>query len=193
MEDPTAITAAAIAAFTLTAALRELINQRRQIKAAKLEARTDDMTGCRNKRDWRERTEGLQAAGESFTFVLFDVANLKAANEALGHAAADEILREIASEIRHDEQPGHRIGGDEFVVALSNGDRSAAEALRDRIEKRVGYRELAPGVGMFIAGAVGEWTPGADLAAELTAADFALERRKAAKKAKLGRPLTPSR
>lgn len=188
MEPHTIIALAAAAALSL--ALRELLRLRAAVATAIRSALTDELTGIGNKRAWNERTQRLMAAGRPFSFVLFDVANLKAMNTALGHEHADAVLRELAREVRAGELVGDRIGGDEFALVIEGGDLEAAEAARDRIEVTVGEREVAAGVLVFMVGEVGSWTPGAELHERLTAADFELERRKAGRKSSLGLPLT---
>lgn len=150
------------------------------------EARTDDMTGLGNRRRWRETVEDLQGRGETFAVILFDVANLKAANTLLGHDGADDLLRDVAGCIRIETDHAARLGGDEFAVLLPRATREQGEVVRDRIEAKVGTRAIAPGAAVFIAGDVATWEPGADLAARMKDADFGLERRKASRKAELG-------
>lgn len=171
-------------------ALRELVRLRRLSDRLWREARTDALTGAGNKRSWRETVDGLQAAGHGFAFVLFDVANLKAMNAALGHELADEVLQEIGASFRASDLAADRIGGDEFALVLPGADVAAAELVRDRVERQVGDRLVAAGVVVFIAGAVGSWAPGRELQSELTAADFELEARKADRKLALGLPVT---
>lgn len=182
--------ACVLAAVVLAAALVVLVRRRRDGYRSWLEARVDDLTGLGNRRGWRERVERLQREERGFAFALFDVANLKAANAVLGHVIADEVLRSVARVVRANEGPGYRLGGDEFGVVIAGGTFKEAEALRDRIEERVGTVEVVPGVVVFIAGAVGRWAPGENLSDRLVAADHALEQRKSAKKARLGLPLT---
>jgi len=58
-----------------------------------------------------------------------DVDGLKAMNDSRGHAAGDQLLREIADSIRAHLRPydlSVRYGGDEFLCALP--DMTMAEA-----------------------------------------------------------------
>lgn len=167
---------------------RELQAAREEARQARAEARTDDMTGLGNKRLWREKVEEMQARGEGFAVLLFDLANLKAANTILGHAGADNLLREVASCIRGETDIAARLGGDEFGVLLPGATRAQADLVRERIEAKVGTRVIAPSAAVFIAGAAAMWEPGADLHERMKAADFRLERRKAARKIAMGMP-----
>lgn len=174
----------------LLAALLELRRSRRELEGARAEARTDALTGALNGRAWLERVGQLQAAGAPFAFALFDLGNLKAANEALGHEGANELLRDLARQCRAGEFVGYRTGGDEFAVVLAGGRLEDARRARDRVERGFGWRRIAAGVEAFAVGEVGTWAPGQDLARQLTAADRALELRKAARKAERGLPQT---
>lgn len=170
---------------------RELLETRKRADQAEREARTDDLTGLWNKRAWRESIERCIGLESTFSVVLFDLANLKAANSALGHEHADALLRDVAGCVRYGDSIGYRIGGDEFAILLPGVDEACACAVRDRVEAAVGIRVLAPGVTVFLAGDVLSWAPGSPtITALLTMADLALERRKAARKAALGLPLS---
>ena len=168
---------------------RELLETREALAKSNREARTDDLTGLWNKRAWRESIVACTGAGITFSVVLFDLANLKAANRALGHEQADWLLRDVCRHIRSGDQVGHRIGGDEFAVLLPNVDRDDALLVRDRIESAVGLRPLRAGLDVFLVGDVLTWTPhGPSITALLTRADFDLEQRKREKKRALGQP-----
>lgn len=178
------------AAATIEALRAELALERARAQRAHDEARTDDMTGLGNRRRWRETIEALQAAGAPFAVVLFDLANLKAANSVLGHAGADALLREVTGCIRAETDLAMRLGGDEFAVVLPGADVAGGAVVRDRIEQRAGERAIAPGATVFLAGDVTTWEPGADLHERMQAADFGLERRKADRKRALGQATT---
>lgn len=175
---------------TIDSLRAELAFERARAQQAHDEARTDDMTGLGNRRRWRETIEALQATGTGFAVVLFDLANLKAANAVLGHHGADDLLREVTGCIRAETDLAMRLGGDEFAVVLPHTDAAGARTVRDRIEQRAGERTIAPGAIVFLAGDVTTWEPGADLAERMKVADFGLERRKADRKIALGIPTT---
>lgn len=176
---------------TTIAELRaDLARERVRADRAYREARTDEKTGLGNVRRWREAVDALQAAAVPFAVVLFDLANLKAANAALGHERADVVLCQITDSIRADGDVACRLGGDEFAVLLPDTTADEARIVRDRIESRAGAHAIAPNVATFLVGDVATWEPGADLAERMTSADFALEARKAERKRALGMPAT---
>lgn len=159
----------------------------RELSQARAESRTDPMTGVWNRRRFDEAAEELTEAGQPFAIVLFDMANLKAANTELGHVGADKLLKAAAESIRAVSDRVARIGGDEFAVLLPNTTEPQARQIRTRIEKNFGIHEISDHSATFLAGDVAVWRQnGPRLNDLLRQADFALESRKAHQKAKLG-------
>ena len=130
--------------------------------------RTDALTGLLNRRGFFERAEEAfrqaDVRGLPVALMMVDVDRFKEANDALGHAFGDDLLRHIAQSI--DEAVAGssphtvvaRIGGDEFAVLLAGPDASAANAVAERICRRVrGGSELhdkaipAPSVSVGLA------------------------------------------
>lgn len=171
------------------------------------EARTDPLTGLGNKKkydealqDYRQRAD---ETGQPMSVIVMDAANLKAANDVLGHEGADNLIRkiadDIASAVRTQPRDGgkpdvvtSRQGGDEFSVILPDTDAAGARQVLQRIQESVGEQQIVPGLSMFIAGDVATYTPGADLTALIRQADRGAEAAKEARKQELGEPTTRS-
>jgi len=75
-----------------------------------------------------------------FTLLLLDLDGFKAINDGFGHAAGDEVLREVSQRITQQMRQGDllaRLGGDEFGIVMRDGSDDAAKALARRIVKAV--------------------------------------------------------
>lgn len=107
-------------------------------------ARTDALTGLRNRRHFMElaRREVLRArrTGEPLSLLLLDADHFKRINDTWGHDVGDLVLREVADGLRESVREvdvSARIGGEEFVALLPGADCCAAHAVAERIRERV--------------------------------------------------------
>jgi diguanylate cyclase (GGDEF)-like protein/putative nucleotidyltransferase with HDIG domain len=108
------------------------------------ESLTDPLTGLPNRRSMIARlateigrSEGLH--GELAVIVL-DVDGFKQINDSYGHAAGDQVLREIARALLGSLRTYDmcvRFAGDEFVVVLGDCPPDAAELKRQELQRRI--------------------------------------------------------
>lgn len=110
-------------------------------------AQTDELTGLANRRSLMDQLRHLSSSaqrhGRQFAVALIDIDLFKPINDSHGHRAGDEVLievgRRLAARGREEDVVG-RLGGDEFLVLLSEADHrggaAAAEALRDAVAQR---------------------------------------------------------
>jgi cyclic di-GMP phosphodiesterase len=110
-------------------------NQRR-IALTHDEARRDALTGLPNRRAFEEQLDELLADPERrpFGLVFLDLDGFKRINDAHGHSAGDDVLREVARVVAREtraEEEVYRLGGDELAV-LVPGERPAAELVAKR-------------------------------------------------------------
>ncbi len=84
--------------------------------------------------------------------LYIDLDGFKTINDNHGHAAGDEVLQRVANCLRQVTGPDElvaRIGGDEFVVMLNDGDALTARTVADEIiavisrEHRIGDGPVA--------------------------------------------------
>ncbi len=94
---------------------------------------TEPLTGLLNRRRVAEVLEEVlweaRAGGGAAAVVLLDLDGFKAVNDSFGHAAGDDVLREVTRRLRGRLRRGDhlaRLGGDEFLVVLPGLDAAAA-------------------------------------------------------------------
>lgn len=112
------------------------------------------------------------------TVIMVDLNGLKAANDDLGHAAGDSLLRrsgEVLNSIVDKPACAARIGGDEFAVILPGVERAEGEAMMKMIDELVGinnefYTDLPLSLSMGLATS----EPGERLEAVVKRADLAM-------------------
>lgn len=89
---------------------------------------------------------------------LLDVDDFTSINESLGHAAADDLLTEIARRLRDClslVETAGRFGGDEFAVLFVDADASAAEAAAARMLSAVAEPVLLDGKKVSVHASIG--------------------------------------
>lgn len=125
-------------AVALLASLRrDLIRAR---EAAATMARTDALTNVGNRRALDDAMHDLETSDALVGVVLVDVDDLKSLNDTCGHGRGDEALRATASAITsvvRDTDLVCRIGGDEFIVLLTERGSARARAIAASIEVAV--------------------------------------------------------
>lgn len=105
----------------------------------------DTLTGLPNRYLMMDRlTQAVARATRDqvpFALLFLDVDDFKAINDAHGHDAGDEILRELSTRLRTSiraSDTAARIGGDEFVAIVEGADFERAIEVADRIRMRIG-------------------------------------------------------
>ncbi|MEX2550791.1 MAG: diguanylate cyclase [Nitriliruptoraceae bacterium] len=122
--------------------------------------------------------------------VFLDLDEFKTVNDALGHAAGDELLVEAARRIRaclRSADTASRLGGDEFAILLDEvRGQAQAVAIAERVLARLGEPfRLGPDLAEVSSGAslgVAMLADGGTADAVLRAADLAMYAAKAAGK-----------
>ena len=108
------------------------------------------MTGLLNRRMFDEMAEAWFAQtlrlGVPFSLVLFDIDHFKRLNDAFGHQAGDNVLREIAACVQNvlsrQGDRVFRIGGEEFAVLASAANETQLRLVMELIRKTVEERRL---------------------------------------------------
>jgi diguanylate cyclase (GGDEF)-like protein len=108
-------------------------------------ARHDAMTGLLSRAGFDARFEeilvGVRRGAGKAALLAIDLDGFKAINDDHGHAAGDEVIREIGARLQDSirlTDAAVRRGGDEFGVLLAGvSDAAAADVLADRIWQRL--------------------------------------------------------
>jgi diguanylate cyclase (GGDEF)-like protein len=130
---------------------RELVSRLERLSAL------DELTGLANRRTWDESLQQAVArarrAGRPLAVLLCDINDFKQVNDAYGHLAGDQVLKQTAALIAGRVRGGDvvaRLGGDEFAVLCPDTDLASALALADDLAERapvpmaIGAATLAP-------------------------------------------------
>ena len=135
------------------------------------QAYTDSLTHVGNTNAYQEELRVLKPKIErgeaSFFAVVFDIDNLKLANDEFGHACGDRIIRGAAAAISaaFGTDRTFRIGGDEFIaIPLDLSEAEVEVKLRD-IERAVAAFNAAPDhpeVPLTVSMGAAAFRPGVD-------------------------------
>ncbi len=141
-------------------AMRERLESERD--SMRRSALRDPLTGLCNRRGLDERL-GYEIARHSrerrrFAVVAIDLDGFKRVNDRFGHAAGDDLLRDVAdalSEAVREQDTVARLGGDEFCVLAPETGRGGATHLARKIETAIarsatGLDQVSGSVGVAI-------------------------------------------
>ena len=130
---------AVLAMIGLLCAWAALEQERRQAELGRL-SRTDALTGALNRRGFDERFDAelasAQRSGTQLALVVLDLDGFKRVNDTYGHAAGDELLCWVVTQLDEVVRPADsigRLGGDEFAIVLPGTDCHGAEAIATRM------------------------------------------------------------
>jgi two-component system, cell cycle response regulator len=107
-------------------------------------ALTDELTGLYNRRyllaHLDELMERVRQDATNAAVLLFDIDHFKQVNDTHGHAAGDDVLRELAARTMNSVRSVDlvaRLGGEEFVVVMPETDLAIAAAVAERLRAAV--------------------------------------------------------
>jgi diguanylate cyclase (GGDEF)-like protein/PAS domain S-box-containing protein len=113
-------------------------------------ANHDELTQLPNRAAFDRALNGAIAATRDgprrHCLLYIDLDRFKPVNDTAGHAAGDELLRQVAQTIRsvcREHDIAARIGGDEFAVLLQDCGRTFGQSIADRIVRAIGSLEFS--------------------------------------------------
>lgn len=164
---------------------------RRAMRQVRKLALTDALTGLANRAAFLDALDraiaGLRRHGTPFGLLYLDLDGFKGVNDLHGHAAGDELLRQVAERMAAElraEDVAARLGGDEFA-ALLIGPQLDGAAVGERV--RLAVKRCMSAQCWPVTASVGVVTFGSappDVGEALSAADRLMYRAKFAGKDK---------
>ncbi|HEX9627115.1 MAG TPA: sensor domain-containing diguanylate cyclase [Acidiferrobacterales bacterium] len=152
---------------TLNAELERRVAERTEAleianRALKQLALHDALTGLPNRTLLHDRLHQVlresARSGQPLALVMLDLNGFKEVNDTLGHAAGDQLLREMAGRLqralRASDTVG-RLGGDEFAVLLPGADATVASRLVRRLSAAVARETVVGGRPVSLSASMG--------------------------------------
>jgi diguanylate cyclase (GGDEF)-like protein len=140
-------------------ALRRLTEERHR------QAVTDQLTGLLNRRALFHSLDSLlpgssrsDVTPKQLSFLFIDLNRFKEVNDSFGHAAGDELLRQLGSRLEGSLRSTDlfvRLGGDEFAVVLPDADADYAAMVAQRLAARLEEIFLIDGVRAHVGASIG--------------------------------------
>lgn len=111
------------------------------------QAYIDELTGLGNRRALFEKLDSAIKTQHGTLFYI-DLNNFKQVNDCYGHTAGDTVLQKCAAIILACEGSGFRIGGDEFVLLIS--EKVPHQLIEDKLQQSVQQLNTEYGIGFSI-------------------------------------------
>ena len=121
----------------------------------------DSLTGLPNRTLLSERIQEAMTASSgpacSFGLMIMDLDHFKEINDTLGHAAGDQLLREVGRRLQSCARPEDtvaRLGGDEFAMLLP-APRAGLASMAARFLEVLNEPFVIEGRELFVPGSIG--------------------------------------
>jgi diguanylate cyclase (GGDEF)-like protein/PAS domain S-box-containing protein len=122
----------------------DVTHARRLARQLSWQASHDALTGLANRHEFEnvmaQLWESARTHKKQHALLYMDLDQFKIVNDTCGHAAGDELLRQLAAIISAKVREGDslfRLGGDEFAVLLTGCPASRAEAIANEIRESI--------------------------------------------------------
>jgi diguanylate cyclase (GGDEF)-like protein len=137
-----------ISAERITGIHRQLASRNRELaemsRSLMAESRRDPLTNVGNRLRFQDDVarlmDEIRRYGHRFCLGMCDIDNFKQYNDTYGHLAGDQVLRAVAQALAAKSRASdlvYRMGGEEFLVILSDQDTSTATIAAERLRREV--------------------------------------------------------
>lgn len=133
----------------LQAARDEIRSKQSELDVFVNEARTDTLTGLKNRRSFDEELNRCfaqrQRQGTVFSLILLDIDHFKKFNDVFGHLSGDLVLRSVAQLLTvtlRQMDVVCRYGGEEFAVICPGSRLHEAKVAAERIRQAVAAKTV---------------------------------------------------
>ena len=130
--------------IALMARIRSQLRQKRYYESILEQSMIDPLTGAFNCRYLEAHVPRLIArcrtAHKPIAVLMIDVDHFKQINDEHGHAAGNQVLKEIVNRITSALRPSDlvaRMGGEEFAVVMPETDLDAGHRIAERLRSRI--------------------------------------------------------
>jgi diguanylate cyclase (GGDEF)-like protein/PAS domain S-box-containing protein len=142
--------------------LHDVSRERQYAAKLSYQASHDALTGLINRTEFERRLGlALQSSaqlGRHHAVLYLDLDQFKVVNDTCGHAAGDQLMRQVANFLKDCLREGDtlaRLGGDEFGVLLENCAPDHAERIADKLRQTVtdfhfAFEQLSFNIGVSI-------------------------------------------
>ena len=140
---------------------RDVTQQRQAVRQWQFEARHDPLTELKNRLGFEQALESacesvLENRQRTHCLIFMDLDRFKEVNDTAGHAAGDELLREVGARllahVRQQDVVG-RLGGDEFALILTDCALDAGLLVAQKLCSEVRELDFVRGDRHFVVGA----------------------------------------
>ncbi|WP_294740277.1 diguanylate cyclase [uncultured Exiguobacterium sp.] len=113
---------------------------RKQLEVYQQLAEYDALTGLANRRAWELRAKTLAGQSSTYHLIILDLDQFKQVNDQYGHSNGDAVLEQFAKILERNTRPEDlvaRMGGEEFIVLLTDLTAEHATTIAERIRQEV--------------------------------------------------------
>jgi len=133
----------------LNSTMAEMEDMKKDLDAAKREAKTDTLTKLANRKAFdsilEKATTDADSSGTEMSLIFADLDFFKKVNDTHGHMVGDQVLKVVANSLRSAVKGRDlvaRYGGEEFAIILLNTSLDNAKKLAENIRAEIAAKRI---------------------------------------------------